>query len=46
MNKKIEKRYELKNSIRKGLNKLLLSTIVFLIGIILVKEKPELKKTL
>lgn len=43
MNKRIEKRLVLKKSIRTALNKLLLSIIVFLIGMILVKQNPKLK---
>lgn len=41
--KRIEKRLILKRSIKKKLNKLLLSVIVLLIGMIAVKKNPELK---
>lgn len=43
MNKKIEKRLVLKKSIKNALSRLLLSVIIFLIGMILVKN-PDLKK--
>lgn len=43
MNKKIEKRLVLKKSIKKTLSKLLISVIIFLIGMILVKQDIKYK---
>lgn len=41
--KRIEKRLVLKANIKRKLNKLLISIIIFLIGMILVKKDPSLK---
>lgn len=41
--KRIEKRLVLKKSIKQKLNKLLISIIIFLIGMILIKKDPSLK---
>ena len=46
MNKRIETRLVLKKNIKRTLNKLLLSIILFLIGMILVKQNPNLKKNI
>ena len=43
MNKKIEKRLVLKKSIKKAISKLLLSVIIFLIGMIIVKQDIKFK---
>lgn len=42
----MKERLVLKKSIRKALNKLLLSIIIFLIGMILVKQNPSIKTPL
>lgn len=46
MNKRIEERLVLKPHIKKFIIKTMLSVIILLIGMILVKEKPELKETI
>jgi len=46
MNKRIEEKLVLKKSIRKVLNKVLITIIIFLIGMIAVKKNPHLKETL
>ncbi len=43
--KKIEKRLVLKRSIRNFLSRFLLTIIIFLVGLILIKGKPNLKTT-
>ena len=41
--KKIEKRLVLKKNIRKFLNKTLITIIIFLIGLIVIKDNPDIK---
>lgn len=46
MNKRIKERLILKPHIKKCIIKMMLSVIILLIGMILVKENPELKETI
>lgn len=46
MNKRIEERIVLKKSIKKALSKLMITIIIFLIGMITIKAHPSLKKDL
>lgn len=43
MNKTVKEKLVLKKSIRNGLNRLLITIIIFLIGMIAIKEHPNLK---
>lgn len=44
MQKKIEKRLKLKKNVRNFLNKILITTIIFLIGLIIIKDNPNIKR--
>ena len=44
MNKRIEKKLVLKKKIRKKINKLLYTIIIFLLGMIATKNNPTLKE--
>lgn len=46
MKKRVEERLILKKSVKKTLNKLMLTIVVFLVGMITVKANPNLKKIL
>lgn len=46
MNKRIQKKYKLKKSIRKFLYKSLISVIIFLLGSIILKKYPNTKQSL
>lgn len=46
MNKTVKEKLVLKKSIRNTLNKFLITIIIFLVGMIMVKQNPNLKKSL
>ena len=46
MNRRVEKKLVLKKSIRKKINKLLYTIIIFLLGMIATKNNPSLKETI
>ena len=46
MNKRIEKKLVLKKSIRKKINKLLYTIIIFLLGMIATNNNQSLKETI
>ena len=46
MNRRIEERLVLKKSIKNVINKVLLTVIIFLLGMILIKKYPNIKTPL